>query len=174
MGASSAGGCRQRRGQGTGETQAPTVEPVVGPENPNETAFTLCPWSCAIWSVFEVSTCEGTPSKRPTGGSRDKNKCVAGGTLYERPAYWGSELMAETALREEFEYYLEHQAELAAKHQGRYIVIKGRRVLGDYETADQAVRATASSHEPGTFLVQRCDADPESTKVTFRSRVRFA
>ena len=82
--------------------------------------------------------------------------------------------MAETALRDEFEYYLEHQAELAAKHQGRYIVIKDRQVLGDYETAEQAVRATASTHEPGTFLVQRCDADPESTKVTFRSRVRFA
>ena len=82
--------------------------------------------------------------------------------------------MAETALRDKFEYYLEHQAELAAKYQGRYIVIKDRQVFGDYETADEAVCATAPTHEPGTFLVQRCDADPESTKVTFRSRVRFA
>ena len=30
-----------------------------------------------------------------------------------------SDLMADTKLRDEFEYYLEHQAELAAKYQGR-------------------------------------------------------
>ena len=40
--------------------------------------------------------------------------------------------MAETALRDEFEHYLEHRAELAAKYQGRYIVIKGHRLLGAY------------------------------------------
>ena len=53
-------------------------------------------------------------------------------------------------------------------------MIRDRKVLGDYETAEEAVRATVPTHEPGTFLVQRCDANPESTKVTFHSRVRFA
>ena len=78
------------------------------------------------------------------------------------------------ALRDEFQYYLEHQAELAERHQDRYIVIKGRTVLGDYATIEEAVRATIPDHAPGTFLVQRCDADPDSTKVTFHSRVRLA
>ena len=82
--------------------------------------------------------------------------------------------MNATTLHDEFQYYLDHQAELAQRYQGRYIVIKGGRLLGDYETAEDAVRATAPTNELGTFLVQRCDADPESTKVTFRSRVRFA
>ncbi len=82
--------------------------------------------------------------------------------------------MVETRLRKEFEYYLERQADLAAKYQGRYVVIEDRKVLGDYGTAEEAVRATAPTHDPGSFLVQRCDADPESTKVTFHSRVRFA
>ena len=82
--------------------------------------------------------------------------------------------MVDTRLHDEFEYYLEHQAELAAKCRGRYIVIKSSKVPGDYETAEEAVRATAPTHEPGTFPAQRCDADPESTKVTFHSRVRFA
>ena len=82
--------------------------------------------------------------------------------------------MVDATLHDEFEYYLAHQAELAAKYQGRYIVIKDGKVLGEYETAEAAVRATARAHEPGTFLVQCCDADPESTKVTFHSRVRFA
>ena len=82
--------------------------------------------------------------------------------------------MADARLQKEFEYYLEHQTELAAKYQGRYIVIKDRKVLGDYESAEDAVRATTPKHTAGTFLVQRCHADPESTKVTFHSRVRFA
>ena len=84
------------------------------------------------------------------------------------------DLMADTALRNEFEYYVQHQAELAAKYQGRYIVIKGATVIGDYDTAVDAVRETAKTHAPGTFFVQQCDADPESTKITFHSRVRFA
>ena len=82
--------------------------------------------------------------------------------------------MAETALLDEFEYYLDHQAELAAKYQGRYIVIKGHRLLGDYPTVDEAVRSTTPAQDPGTFLLQHCDADPESTKATSRSRARFA
>lgn len=83
--------------------------------------------------------------------------------------------MANTvALRTEFQYYREHQAELAAQYQDRYIVIKGQKVLGDYDSIDAAVRTTIPDHALGTFLVQRCDADPDSTKVTFHSRVRLA
>ena len=78
------------------------------------------------------------------------------------------------ALRAEFEYYVQHQAELAEKYQDRYLVIKDGEVLGDYATASEAVRATVKTHEPGTFLVQRCDADPDSTTQTFHSRVSFA
>ena len=82
--------------------------------------------------------------------------------------------MTATALHEEFQYYLDHQAELAHQYQGRYIVIKKGRLLGDYESISEAVRETAKEHEPGTFLVQRCDADPQSTTQTFHSRVNFA
>ena len=82
--------------------------------------------------------------------------------------------MADPALQAEFEYYRKRQAELAEKYQGRFIAIKGDKVLGDYETAADAVRETAKTHELGTFLIQRCDADLESTKATFRSRVIFA
>ena len=77
-------------------------------------------------------------------------------------------------LQDEFQYYLDHQAELAAKYKDRHVVIKNGTVLGDYKTATEAVRETSRKHKPGTFLVQLCDADPESTKHTFHSRVLFA
>ena len=82
--------------------------------------------------------------------------------------------MAKSTLHDEFEYYLAHQAELAVQYQGRYVAIKDGQVLGDYDTVAEAVRVTARSHQPGTFLVQRCDADPKSTTQTFHSRVNFA
>ena len=53
--------------------------------------------------------------------------------------------MADARLQKEFEYYLAHQTELAAKYQGRYIVIKGGEVLGHYASPEEAVRATAQS-----------------------------
>ena len=56
----------------------------------------------------------------------------------------------------EFKYYLENQDELVEQYDGRYLVIKGCRVLGDYEFDLEAVEQTAEYEETGTFLVQRC------------------
>lgn len=77
-------------------------------------------------------------------------------------------------LEKEFDYYLEHQDELVAKHNGRVVVIKGRRVLGVYDDELEAISQTAKTEEMGTFLVQRCTPGDEAYTVTFRSRVRFA
>ena len=82
--------------------------------------------------------------------------------------------MVDAILLKEFEYYVAHQTELAVRYQGRFLVIKQRQVLGDYASAQEAVRVTMAKHSLGTFLVQRCDADPESTKARFHSRVIFA
>ena len=76
----------------------------------------------------------------------------------------------ESLLKDDFQYYLDHQSELAEK----YIVIKNRRVLGTYDDEMEAVEATAKKHELGTFLVQECSSDPESTIETFHSRVCFS
>ena len=84
-----------------------------------------------------------------------KNKAMTKGDLLDR----------------EFDFYLAHQQELAERYQGRHIVIKGQEVLGDYDTLGDAVRETRKNHEIGTFLVQLCDADPQSTTSIFRSRV---
>lgn len=78
------------------------------------------------------------------------------------------------ALDTEFQYYLEHQMELAKKHEGKYIVIKDQRVLGAYDDEIEAVKATSQNHEMGTFLVQLCSADPKSTVQTYHSRAHFA
>ena len=76
-------------------------------------------------------------------------------------------------LENDFRFYLENQEELAQQYEGKYIVIKNRQVLGAYADEESAVKETVKEHELGTFIVQECSSDPESTVVIYSSRVHF-
>lgn len=82
--------------------------------------------------------------------------------------------MATELLREEFNYYRTHQDELVAQFSGRYVVIKNHEILGVYDSELQALRATSKEHEPGTFLVQKCEPGPDNYMQTYHSRITFA
>lgn len=75
-------------------------------------------------------------------------------------------------LEREFEYYLEHQDELAKKHTGKVLAIIGEEVVGVYESELEAYTNMKTKHEPGTFLLQRCT--PGATEQVFHSRVHFS
>ena len=77
-------------------------------------------------------------------------------------------------LEEEFNYYLRHQEELIRKYKGKFVVIKGDVVIGDYESELEAVEETSKQHQLGTFLVQKCEPGNESYTYTYHSRVAFA
>ncbi|MGA2384576.1 MAG: hypothetical protein ABSG61_14205 [Gemmatimonadales bacterium] len=77
-------------------------------------------------------------------------------------------------MKREFEYYLENQAELVKKHNGKFIVIKNRAVIGDYDDQLTAISETAKTHELGTFLVQKVEPGTDAHTQTFHSRVAFA
>ena len=80
-------------------------------------------------------------------------------------------LIMSSALLPEFHFYLHHQQEFGRKYYGKYIVIKNQAVIGCYDQELQAIKETARQHPLGTFLVQKCDPDPESSVQTFYSRV---
>lgn len=60
-------------------------------------------------------------------------------------------------LEAEFKYYLENRDELISRYGSRYIVIKGCRVVGAYDTEDEALEETLKDHEMGTFIMRRAD-----------------
>jgi hypothetical protein len=78
------------------------------------------------------------------------------------------------SLEKEFDYYLAHQAELVGKFRGKFIVIKGEKVLGAYDGELDAVRRTSVTEEMGTFLVQKCEPGSENYTRSFHSRISFA
>jgi len=77
-------------------------------------------------------------------------------------------------LKKEFQYYLDHQAELVAQYEGKYVVLRDEKVIGVYDAELQAVQETAKIHALGTFLVQKCEPGQESYSYAFHSRVAFA
>ncbi len=77
-------------------------------------------------------------------------------------------------LEQEFQYYLDNQDELVKKFKGRFIVIKGCQVVGDYDSDVQAVEEASSKYGLGTFLVQKCESGEESYSQVFHSRVAIA
>lgn len=76
-------------------------------------------------------------------------------------------------LEKEFQYFLANLKEFVAKYEGKYMVIKSENVLGVYDSIEEAISETLKSHEMGTFMVQKCNADEESYTQTFHSRVIF-
>lgn len=74
-------------------------------------------------------------------------------------------------LEKEFQYYVAHQDELVEKYKGKFIVIKGEKVLGAYDSESEAISQTSQKEEFGTFLVKKCEPGKESYTQTFHSRV---
>lgn len=77
-------------------------------------------------------------------------------------------------LKDEFEWYLKNQKELAEKHNGKFLVIKDQKVIGVYDIELEAVEETSKKEELGTFLVQKCEPGDASFTQTFHTRVHFS
>ena len=72
-------------------------------------------------------------------------------------------------LDREFEFYNENKDELLSKYEGRVVVVKGEKVLGDYNSEKEAIDATLKEHPLGTFLVRLVTR--EDDVAFFHSRV---
>ena len=75
-------------------------------------------------------------------------------------------------LGKQFEYYLNHQAELLRSYRGRHVLIKDEEVIGDFSTPLEAYEFAAQEGlEPGTFLIQHVTPGTQDTQQTFNTRV---
>ncbi len=74
-------------------------------------------------------------------------------------------------LEREFHFYLAHQDELVQQYEGKFLVIVGTDVLGAYDDELEAIQQAVKTHEFGTFLIQKCEAELEIQ--AYHSRVSF-
>ena len=76
-------------------------------------------------------------------------------------------------LRDEFDFYLANQDEMVKQYNGKFVVIKDRKVIGVFDDQADAVLDTQKKHDLGTFLVQKVEPGNASYTQTFHSRVSF-
>lgn len=77
-------------------------------------------------------------------------------------------------LESEFDFFLKNQKALVEKYRGKYIVVKGKKVLGSYSDLTSAINETSKTEELGTFLVQKCEPGNAVFTQFFHSRVKVA
>ena len=65
-------------------------------------------------------------------------------------------------LDKEFQYYLDNQREFVKKYNGRFIVLIGKEVVGNYESYEQALFKSIKNYELGSFLIQECTEGEEA------------
>ena len=76
-------------------------------------------------------------------------------------------------LESEFQYYKDHQADLVAKYDGKFLVILNEEVKGAFDSEIEAYEWAKAEFELGTFLIQHCLPGTDSYTQTFHSRVAF-
>jgi hypothetical protein len=81
--------------------------------------------------------------------------------------------MPREPLVEEFHYFLEHQEDLVARHQGKVLAIRGQEVVGVFDTYLEALSTMSAKYPLGTFLLQKAEPGPEAYTQHFHSRVAF-
>jgi hypothetical protein len=74
-------------------------------------------------------------------------------------------------LEKEYDYFLNNKDTLFANYHNRVIVIKDEKVIGDYDTKEEALKETVKEHELGTFLIQEISQEELDDIKRFYSRV---
>ena len=77
-------------------------------------------------------------------------------------------------IEKELNYFDQHKTELIAKYSGRYVVIVGEKVVGDYISENDAYIDSVEKYKLGDFLIKQCDTNIDTYSQTFHSRVYFA
>lgn len=76
-------------------------------------------------------------------------------------------------LEKEFQYYLDNQADLVKKYEGKYLVIMGEEVVETFSSDEEAYFDSESKHELGTFLIQYCEEGERAYTQSIHSQVSF-
>lgn len=70
---------------------------------------------------------------------------------------------------QELAYFIANQKELVSRHDGKVLVIRGREVVGVYETALEAFTKAQERFALGSFMIQPCAPGPEAYTVTIHA-----
>ncbi len=72
-------------------------------------------------------------------------------------------------LQKEFHWYLANREALVKRYRGRYLVIAGQNVIGDFHSIGEAYRTITKTQKPGTFIIKFCIPAEEERPLVIRN-----
>jgi hypothetical protein len=75
---------------------------------------------------------------------------------------------------QDYDYFLQNIENLYKTYGHSFIAVKDRRILGAYDTFNEALENTLKTEEVGTFLIQECFANREECPCHFQGNVIFS
>lgn len=66
-------------------------------------------------------------------------------------------VMVTIALKKQYDYYVEHESELLAKYDGKYLVITDKMDVYPFNTGKEAYRYGTKNAGAGKFLLHKCE-----------------
>lgn len=72
-------------------------------------------------------------------------------------------------LKKNLDWYIANQQELAAKHNGKILLIVDQQLIGAFDSMEKAYTAALKIYTPGTFTLQPCSPDADSYTLTLYS-----
>lgn len=81
--------------------------------------------------------------------------------------------MRNEIVHSEFEYYRAHQNEFVEKYNGKVIALFQHKVVGAYESYEDAYDDMASKYELGTFMLQLCTPGRDAYTIHAHTRYSF-
>lgn len=79
--------------------------------------------------------------------------------------------MDNDLLKEDFKYYIENHSGIVKEYLDKFIIIKDKKIVGSYDTLEEAVSEASKKYELGTFIIQQCNKNIEDSTQVFHSRV---
>lgn len=79
------------------------------------------------------------------------------------------QLGAPDALKKNLEWYIANQQDLAAKYNGKILLIVDQRLIKVFDDMGAAFTEATKAYAPGTFTLQPCSPDPDSYTLMLHS-----
>ncbi len=72
-------------------------------------------------------------------------------------------------LKENLDWYIANQQELAAKHNGKILLIVDQKLIAAFDSMGEAYAVALKAYAPGSFTLQPCSPDPDSYTLVLYS-----
>lgn len=69
---------------------------------------------------------------------------------------------ASDPLRKNLEWYIANQQELAAKYDGKILLIVDQKLIAAFDSMGEAYTTALKTYTPGSFTLQPCSPGPDS------------